>query len=127
MRNSFNIYFSDSVMFPTKAFVVEIEDANSEQELLKQYYDKFHFPDYFGFNWDALWDCLCDLDWIVQNEIVIIHSCVPNLSFKDLSIYLEILCDMAEGWKKDDGFGPKEIRIYFKNKDRDVINHFLKE
>lgn len=126
MRNSANIFFSDNVKFTSEIFVAEIDFADSKQELLKQYNDKFHFP-YFGYNWDALWDCLCDLDWISQNEIVIIHSCVPNLSSKDLSIYLEILCDMAEGWKKDDGFGPKEIRIYFKNKDRDIINHFLKE
>ncbi|HHE1265358.1 TPA: barstar family protein [Vibrio parahaemolyticus] len=36
-----------------------IENENQLHELMANY---FGFPDYYGKNWDAFWDCLCDSD-----------------------------------------------------------------
>lgn len=33
------------------------------KELFDLFADQFAFPEYFGFNLDALYDCLCDLSW----------------------------------------------------------------
>jgi RNAse (barnase) inhibitor barstar len=43
---------------------------------LDDFYDELaaalQFPDYFGQNWDAVNDCLCDLDWVVADAIVLV-------------------------------------------------------
>jgi len=34
-----------------------------------------HFPDYFGSNWDALDECLADLDWLdLPGYVLLIDS-----------------------------------------------------
>ena len=55
------------------AYLVKIDCINSKDELLTVYSIKLKFPSYFGFNWDALFDCLRDLDWIEQKTIIIYH------------------------------------------------------
>ncbi len=61
------------------------------------------FPDYFGRNWDALYDLLCDFSWIQQRRIVIIHHDLPiDLGEKDSRIYLQILRDAAKDWKPEE-------------------------
>ena len=42
-------------------------------------YEKLHLPGYFGFNWNALFDCLRDLHWVAQRRIVIAHEDLPLL------------------------------------------------
>jgi len=61
------------------------------------------FPTYFGKNWDALFDCLCDFHWINERNIVIFHSRVPSLSASDLNIYIDILKDACLRWTKSNG------------------------
>ncbi len=56
-------------------------------------------PDYFGFNWDALDECLRDLQWIEQREIVLVHDDMPKLSEKELKTYLDILVYAIEDWQ----------------------------
>ncbi|MGW1917204.1 barstar family protein [Streptomyces sp. NPDC002076] len=29
-----------------------------------QFHEALRLPGYFGWNWDACWDCLCDLHWL---------------------------------------------------------------
>jgi hypothetical protein len=58
-------------------FVMIENNNSSEEELLNEYCTKFEFP-YFGFNWDALTDCLRDLGWIEQKNIFIYHKNYRN-------------------------------------------------
>ena len=39
------------------------QEVTDQQELLQLCADTFAFPDWFGCNWDALYDCLTDLTW----------------------------------------------------------------
>jgi len=66
----------------------------NKRSLLMWYSDHLKFPDYFGWNWDALLDCLRDLSWIEVDEIAIVHRDIP-LSGADQLAYLSILGNAA--------------------------------
>jgi hypothetical protein len=67
--------------------------------LLSWYEHALEFP-YFGANWDALYDCLCDLSWIKERRLVLYHHDVPlETSPKDQEIYVELLADVVRTWK----------------------------
>lgn len=66
----------------------------NKHSLLMWYSDHLKFPDYFGWTWDALLDCLRDLSWIEVDEIAIVHRDIP-LSGADQLAYLSILGNAA--------------------------------
>lgn len=102
-----------------EAFVANILGANERKEdLLNEMKEKFLFPDYFGNNWDALYDCLCDLTWINASKIILIHKEIPITDDKSLKVYLNILNDTIESWKTDT---TKNFEIYFELKDKTII------
>lgn len=70
----------------------------SAQDLLVFFYHSLWLPGYFGFNWDALYDCLCDLSWIKPRKIIFVHETLPNLGEDDLQIYLKLLIDVSAQW-----------------------------
>jgi RNAse (barnase) inhibitor barstar len=41
----------------------------------------FEFPDYYGHNFNALWDCMTDLDWLNRHNYALVIS-----NFSDLLI-----------------------------------------
>lgn len=81
-------------------FVAHLSEINNKKELLDQLSEKLLFPDYFGFNWDALDECINDFHWIKQKEIILIHDDLPKLDVNELKIYLGILVDAIKNWKK---------------------------
>jgi len=49
-------------------------------------------PDYFGGNWDALEECLIDLDWSTHPKIILVHQDLPLKNKPaEQKTYLEIL------------------------------------
>ncbi|VVJ19728.1 Uncharacterised protein [Amycolatopsis camponoti] len=46
--------------------------AGSEDELFGQFSDALRFPAYFGWNWDALSDCLRDLNWLPADRYLVV-------------------------------------------------------
>jgi hypothetical protein len=72
------------------------------QELFQSLATQLGFPTYFGQNWDALYDLLCDFSWLDPRYryIIIIHSELPLKQKKgDIRTYLEILRDAVGSWK----------------------------
>ena len=63
-----------------------------KQDLLKSYAEVFKFPDYFGFNWDALDECLADFDWLNGiKHIVIYHLDLSQIGIKETKTFLNVL------------------------------------
>lgn len=59
------------------------------------------FPEYFGGNWDALWDCICDLSWLEPVQVVLVHDDLPMSADRDsLRAYLSLLQDAVAAWKQ---------------------------
>ena len=81
---------------------LEIEipkNIHSTDELMKAYYRLLSLPGYFGFNWNALYDCLRDLSWIKTKRVVLIHRDIPIIESEDWIQYVEVLYDSVRDWK----------------------------
>ncbi|WP_434695873.1 barstar family protein [Pseudomonas sp. Z1-14] len=89
---------------------------------MKAFYYLLWLPGYFGFNWDALYDCLRDLSWIPCRQLVLVHESLPRLLRKDLRLYLEVLRDSVLDWAGDEGH---EIEVVFKSVDRNMVEGML--
>src|SRR3954471_504838 len=60
------------------ALVAEVPPGiQTKSDLLRALAEQLHFPDYFGANWDALWDCLNDFSWLPEGPVVLRHADVP--------------------------------------------------
>lgn len=89
-------------VFSTDELIARIPaNISSKKALLMSLSQQLYFPDYFGFNWDAFEECLCDLWWLKIRDITVLHSDIPlRLGKKDLRIYLEILSICVDHWSK---------------------------
>jgi RNAse (barnase) inhibitor barstar len=76
-----------------------IKDARQLFDLL---FRELSLPNYFGFNWNALSDCLKDFHWIKQHDIVIVHQDLPNLEEAYLVNYLGVLVEGVCSWKPNE-------------------------
>ncbi len=106
------------------SFIAQIENINNEDYLFKELSEKLKFPDYFGYNWNAVYDCLCDLSWIQEREVVLIHLQPLNISRKTFKVYLEVLSDAVKSWENDTD---KILIVIFPSSDRQEILECLNE
>lgn len=79
-------------------------------QLLEVLYHRLRFPGYFGFNWDALSDCLRDLHWVEERNIVIVHEDLPALKSVDIFNYLNVLAECVQSWKPNEDHG---LTVFF--------------
>ncbi len=56
------------------------------------------FPDWFGRNWDALEDCLCDLSWREAAGYVLLLERHEALAGDDCGVLRDVLAAAAEFW-----------------------------
>ncbi|MCC3769524.1 barstar family protein [Streptomyces sp. UNOC14_S4] len=56
------------------AFVAWLDGAKMTDDdgVFEQFWDRFKFPDYFGWNWPALSDCLRDLRWLPADRYLVV-------------------------------------------------------
>ncbi|MEU3425894.1 barstar family protein [Streptomyces gardneri] len=47
-------------------------DMSDEMSTFRQFGELLKFPDYFGWNWNAFYDCLRDLQWLSSDHHVLI-------------------------------------------------------
>ncbi len=86
----------------TNSYIVHISNIKDKNELIKELSEQLKFPDYFGYNWDALYECLTDLSWIQERHIVIVHDFKLNIDIESLNTYLYLLYDANNKWKEKD-------------------------
>ncbi|GAA1854249.1 barstar family protein [Myceligenerans crystallogenes] len=55
----------------TSVALLDAMRLTTEYEVLEALNDQFRFPAYFGWNWDAVHDCLGDLSWIPADRYVV--------------------------------------------------------
>jgi len=86
-------------------FHFEGKNISRKEQLLNHAVTALHLPDDFGHNWDALEECLTDLEWVDADGYVIYYDHIDGLlnthpdQFETL---VEILRDAVASWKEDD-------------------------
>lgn len=107
----------------SSVFYARIDPETSlADELLRSLYYILWFPGYFGFNWDALYDCLRDLSWIPCKKVVLVHESLPKLNDEDLRVYLEVLRDSVLDWHPGEDH---VLEVNFRSRDECVIRSIL--
>ena len=86
-------------------FHIEGKNIARKEQLLNHAATALRFPDEFGHNWDALEECLTDLEWVDADGYLIYYDHIDGLlaahpdQFETL---VEILRDAVASWKSDD-------------------------
>lgn len=86
-----------------RLFRINGEEIGSKDDLLNHLTGILQFPEYFGYNWDALNDCLSDLEWFPPVKgYVLLFSHPDGLirnSPSDFKIFLDIITTVFEYWE----------------------------
>lgn len=102
--------FTDTPSHDAEAVVARVPAGlTSVEALLKTLHEETRLPEYFGFNWDALSDCLRDLHWVACREVVLLHADVPKLARQDLQTYLDVLAESVASWAPCDDHALKVV------------------
>lgn len=81
--------------------VVRGRKCGSPLGLFAEIAEALEFPEYFGHNWDALEECLADLEWLPGKGYVLLFTeaeCVLPEDEDDFATLLEVLNDAGEAW-----------------------------
>ena len=85
-------------------FHIDGKNINRKEQLMNAVATALHFPKHFGNNWDALEECLTDLEWVEADGYLIYYDHIDGLlethpdQFETL---VEILRDSVASWKED--------------------------
>lgn len=85
-----------------KLYEIDCELISNEQDLLDKFAKAFSFPDYFGQNWNAWWDCMTNLTEEHQLNTVVLFKgfdvLTEKLSKEEINRLLVSLRDVSVFW-----------------------------
>ena len=84
--------------------VLDGEKLKNKEQLLMALKEGLCFPNYFGFNWDALQDCITDLSWLkgvskVDVAIKNSNKLMSDESESSRQTFLEIMDYAVSFWQ----------------------------
>lgn len=85
-------------------FHIEGKSIGRKEQLLNHVATALRFPDYFGGNWDALEECLADMEWVDAPGYLIYYDHIDALAAAhpdQLQTFVEICRDAVASWKDD--------------------------
>lgn len=81
--------------------VIQGAKCQTTAGLLTEHARALDFPDYFGHNWDALEECLTDLEWLPAKGYILLITDAGRVlpdDEEEYETFLEILRDAGEAW-----------------------------
>jgi RNAse (barnase) inhibitor barstar len=95
---------AESLVHPPTGLTLKVikgRHCKTPANLFDEFARALEFPDYFGHNWDALEECLTDLEWLPAKGYILLVTDAAHLLPNDDTEYetfLEILRDAGEAW-----------------------------
>lgn len=77
---------------------VELRGVEDKADLLGRLAQALGFPAWFGGNWDALEDCLCDLSWRRGDGHVVVLRGGDALGADDMGVLVDVFSSCAAYW-----------------------------
>ncbi len=77
---------------------VDLRGVDDKEALLERLAQALGFPEWFGGNWDALEDCLCDLSWRPGAGHVLVLRGAAALPADDFGVLVDVLATGAAFW-----------------------------
>ncbi|MCE5293942.1 MAG: barstar family protein [Chlamydiales bacterium] len=125
--NCFNFYEHKAEISKVRVDInINVPKNLTQKKLLFDLFSqKLKFPDYFGNNWDALFDCMTDLSFLDEKVICIIHDDIPFANdVHNQKIYVELMVDTANTWLNEQAH---QINVYFPVKYLHSVRTILNE
>jgi hypothetical protein len=97
-----------------EALVVHVPSAaRGKEKLLGVLAKGLRFPKYFGWNWDALDECLRDLSWLGEvRKVTIVHLGLPfSPQAEYLALYIDLLAEAIAAQRNSTL--PRELTVVF--------------
>lgn len=95
---------AESVVKPPDGFILRVVrgmKCRTASGLFAELAQALAFPDYFGHNWDALEECLADLEWQPAKGYVLLFTEAQLILPDDedeFATFVEVLNDAGEAW-----------------------------
>lgn len=83
---------------------IDLSNAKEKEDLFVALSIALRLPDWFGHNWDALADCLCDLSWKPAPGYVVYiegHDALRHEKPSDFDMLIEIFSEVAAYWSEE--------------------------
>lgn len=87
-----------------KIFEVDSNEISTKEQLLASIAEAMCFPDYFGGNWDALDECLRDMEWLPASGYLLIVRNAEDLWHRNPRIAAGLLQSWifsAKEWSRE--------------------------
>lgn len=84
---------------------LDLAQARDKDDLQAALALALKLPEWYGHNWDALVDCLCDLSWKPAPGYLIFvegHDALRAAHPEDLDTLIEIFAEAADYWREAD-------------------------
>ena len=85
-----------------KLIHIDGTEISNKKIFLQKFAELANFPEYFGHNWDAFWECIVDLEWLPASGYIILYE-NPEIfiasEFSEWKTALDILLKAVDFWK----------------------------
>ncbi len=110
--------------------VLRGNQCGTKDDLLGEFARGLEFPSYFGRNWDALEDCLTDLEWLSAEAFVLIITNADQVlknSPGELKTFAGILSAAAAHWSSSEPPASFHCLFHCEPGSADDLKHRLTE
>jgi len=90
---------------PTPPLRIDLAGCTDKAGVLARIAGALEFPDWFGHNWDALFDCLNDLSWLEARGLLLVFENTGDLADaapQAWQMLRDMLIETAAEWREQD-------------------------